>query len=417
MKRLFFSLYFVVVLALMIIGWSSDKVWQLIQSSSDVDAVRIVGLSKAIRLIEHLENPTQRQLLSDTIDAPVNLIGMTDIAWLEEQLAQLAAGEPIMTYDEQDRLLIYMMMIASDNRLIQIGPIELGQHDGDKQRLLIFLSYLLLAVVIGLWSRPLWRDLRVLQQATEKFGQGQWHQLPKVSKNSVIAPVVETFNTMSGRISRLVEEQKELTNAVSHELRTPLSRLKFSLALSPPGDTDNAAGMRDDINELEALVDEMLSYSRLESGARSLVLAQVNVNELLVNLLEKLGHNSDKNLELAITPNVVWSCDGHFIERALQNLITNAIRYANQTVLVTVKTNNHSILLTIEDDGCGIDKKDQSQVFKPFVRLDKSRARENGGFGLGLAIVKRIVDWHKGKVSVSRSSLGGAKFMMELPLL
>ncbi|MCJ8269830.1 MAG: ATP-binding protein [Psychrosphaera sp.] len=417
MKRLFFSLYFVVVLALVIIGWSSDKVWQLIQSSSDVDAVRIVGLSKAIRLIEHLDNPTQRQLLSDTIDAPVHLIGVTDIAWLDEQLVQLAAGESIMTYDEQDRLLIYMMMIASDKQLIQIGPIALGQHDGDKQRLLIFLSYLLLAVVIGLWSRPLWRDLRVLQQATEKFGQGQWHQVPKVSKNSVIAPVVETFNTMSGRISRLVEEQKELTNPESHELRTPLSRLKFSLALSPPDDTDNAAGMRDDINELEALVDEMLSYSRLESGARSLVLAQVNVNELLDNLLEKLGHNAGKNLELAITPNVVWSCDGHFIERALQNLITNAIRYANQTVLVTVKTNNHSILLTIEDDGSGIDEKDRSQVFKPFVRLDKSRARENGGFGLGLAIVKRIVDWHKGEVSVSGSSLGGAKFMIELPLL
>jgi two-component system OmpR family sensor kinase len=417
-KRLFFSLYFVVVLALVMIGWSSDQVWRLVQSTSDQEVEQIARLSKSMRLIDNLEQPAQLKQLAALVNAPVSIITLSDIAWLDEQQVQLQSGEPVLTYDAQDRLIIYLMKqvkepVRYSSSIIQIGPIAFIQHDTDKQRLLIILSYLLLAVVIGLWSRPLWRDLRVLQQATESFGQGQWQQGPKVSKNSVIAPVVETFKTMSGRITRLVEEQKELTNAVSHELRTPLARLKFSLALLEQEDS----GMRDDINELEALVDEMLSYSRLESGSRSLVLAKVNINELLENLLEKLGQNSDKKLDLAITHNVIWVCDGHFVERALQNLITNAIRFATHSVMVSVKADNESITFIVEDDGCGISEADHAQVFKPFVRLDKSRARDNCGFGLGLAIVKRIVDWHEGECEVGTSTLGGARFSIVLPVV
>ena len=118
--------------------------------------------------------------------------------------------------------------------------------------------------------------------------------------------------------------------------------------------------MRKDINELEALVDEMLSYSRLESAAGELVLEQVSINQLLENLLEKLTLNTDKTLNLQIAPQVLWLCDGHFLERALQNLITNAIRYAKQTVVVSVviieaqgAEGKQSLRICVEDDGCG----------------------------------------------------------------
>ena len=73
--------------------------------------------------------------------------------------------------------------------------------------------------------------------------------------------------------------------------------------------------------------------------------------------------------------------------------------------------------IEVEDDGRGISEKDYQFLFKPFVRLDKSRSREEGGFGLGLAIVKRIVDWHKGDCSIGRSTMGGAKMSIHLPYL
>lgn len=416
MKRLFLSLYLVVVMALAFIGWSSEQLWRLVQSNSDHEIAQLATLSKAIRMVDGLSNGTQRQELARQLSIDVNLRALSDIAWLGEQLQQLRRGEPVLVYDVNDALLIYIMLkpaeaVEDKSAIVELGPIALVQRDNNKRRLLLLFSYLLLALVIALWSRPLWRDLKILQKATENFGKGDFTETPKVSKNSVIAPVVETFKTMSGRISRLVEEQKELTNAVSHELRTPLSRLKFSLALQ--GDKDN--GMAQDVKELEALVDEMLSYSRLESTSRSLVLESVNINQLLQNLLEKLGTNCDKTLALKTQSQVDWVCDGHFIERALQNLITNAIRYAEDLVQVGILCDNNTLTFIVEDDGPGIAENEQAQIFKPFVRLDKSRNRDRGGFGLGLAIVKRIVQWHQGQCAVGNSPLGGARFTITIP--
>lgn len=313
--------------------------------------------------------------------------------------------------------------MSSDSQLLQFGPINIEASNNQTARALYFMSYLLLAVAIGLWSRPLWRDLSVLQKATESFGRGQWQQAPKVSANSVIAPVVDTFKEMSARIGRLVIEQKELTNAVSHELRTPLSRLKFSLALFDDKDCTDVhksvvAGMSADVNELEALVDEMLSYSRLESEARQLLLLEVNISELLTNLVEKLSLNCDSHIQLDVPAGLIWICDGHFVERAMQNLITNAIRYGDSSVYIHGMIVDDELHLTVVDDGQGIDTQKANEVFKPFVRLDKSRAKDKGGFGLGLAIVKRIVDWHKGRALLCQSddaSMGGAKFTLVFP--
>lgn len=415
MKRLFFSLYLVVVLALALIGWSSERLWQLLQSTSDNELARIAQLSKAVRLVDDLHLPSKQQKLEEELNVDVAVRAKADIAWPAEQLEILSSGEPVLMFDATDRLLIYLALnpeqgLSDQSLIVELGPIAFLHHDNDKRRLLLLISYMLLALVIALWSRPLWRDLKVLQRATESFGQGQFSDVPEVSKNSVIAPVVDTFKTMSARIARLVEEQKELTNAVSHELRTPLSRLKFSLALQD----DKDSGMAQDVKELEALVDEMLSYSRLESASRELVLEKVNIHQLLQNLLDKLATNSDKQLELVCAEHIQWVCDGHFLERALQNLITNGIRYAKSKVKVTVAVEDSALILSVEDDGPGISEQEQSQIFKPFVRLDKSRTRDEGGFGLGLAIVRRIVQWHRGKVEVGTAQLGGACFVITI---
>lgn len=228
--------------------------------------------------------------------------------------------------------------------------------------------------------------------------------------------MVETFRKISARISRLIEEQKDLSNAISHELRTPLARLKFSLALIDQNDVADLDSMRNDINELENLIDEMLSYSRLESVTDELNLAPVSINQLLENLLERLRVNSSKQLKLEIQKQILWLCDGHYLERAIQNLLTNAIYYARKIVVVSVAIVKNDLVIIVEDDGIGIKAQDQKNTFKPFVRLDKSRVKKNGGFGLGLAIVKRIIDKHLGNCEISSSSLGGAKFTVTLPL-
>ncbi len=108
--------------------------------------------------------------------------------------------------------------------------------------------------------------------------------------------------------------------------------------------------------------------------------------------------------------------DAHYLERAIQNLLVNAKRYAKHQVLLSLKSNDGEVEITVDDDGCGIPPEQHEAILQPFVRLDESRSKGRGGFGLGLAIVSRIVSWHQGQIAIDASPLGGARFSIRLPL-
>jgi len=167
--------------------------------------------------------------------------------------------------------------------------------------------------------------------------------------------------------------------------------------------------------ELERLVDEMLNYGRLESQNDNLHMEDVNISELATHLIDKLTRHHQIKVTRNITENIICRCDGHLIERALQNYVTNALRYAKSQISVTITQTDSQVIFHVEDDGQGIDESQRELVFQAFTRLDKSRNKDNGGFGLGLAIVKRIAQWHQGECSVDSSVLNGAKFSLTIP--
>ena len=103
------------------------------------------------------------------------------------------------------------------------------------------------------------------------------------------------------------------------------------------------------------------------------------------------------------------------LRRVLDNLLTNAGRYATNQVRVSCRELDEHIIITVEDDGPGIPPDDRERIFEPFVRLDASRSRHSGGFGLGLSIAQRIAGWHGGSLRADASPLGGAKLYLELP--
>jgi len=175
-------------------------------------------------------------------------------------------------------------------------------------------------------------------------------------------------------------------------------------------------GISTDLQEMETLIDEMLNYSRIETLEQSHSKSMVNINELLINQVAKQKRSTDKTLTLTVADDLYCLCNGHLLERASQNIITNAIRYAVNLVEIKADIKQGQLVISVSDDGCGIKDKDQQTIFQAFTRLDKSRNKEQGGFGLGLAIVKRIMDWHKGHCTVEKSALGGAKFSLLLKL-
>lgn len=430
MLRFFISLYLAVVFGLLTINWISETLWvylnQQVNSTNSThqetslptqfiptELTHTLALAKALPVLVQADE-NKREQFEEQTGLALSFFYEDDIAWLAEQKALLEQGEPIVTYDQQEQWVIYIKS-KHDKRVYQLGPLITPSNERPYLKYLILvLSYLLLAAFLALWTRPIWADLLQLRNMAEKITLGDLEVTNKVNAGSPTAIVVQTFIDMASQITRLIAEQQQLVNAVSHELRTPLSRLRFSLAMMNNIEPPQLAEINQDVQEMENLIDEMLGYARIESISQSLDKSNVNMSELLFHHVEKQQRATDKTLKLIVDKGLFYHCHGSLIERACQNLITNAVRYAKKQVVICAKIEDKKLVITVSDDGVGIAQKDQDKVFKPFTRIDKSRNKKDGGFGLGLAIVKRIIDLHQGHCEVKRSSLGGCKFVIRI---
>lgn len=287
----------------------------------------------------------------------------------------------------------------------------------------VALSLVLAAVLLLLWALPVWRDLDSLRNATLRMGQGDLSVRARLSHFSGIRYVGESFNQMAERIAALVENQRSLANAVSHELRTPLARLSFEVDMLGQDKFQAKRDqilrdMRTDISELEAMVDELLVYARLERPTEDIVTQQtVDVRDWLGEALAQVAHLADSRgvrchvREDGLPAHV--QLHPRYMSRALLNLVQNAVRYARARIEVSLTAcPAGGYELIVDDDGPGIAPADRERIFEPFVRLDESRDRGTGGAGLGLAIVKRVAASHKGTIEAQQSPLGGARFVL-----
>ncbi|KAA5841351.1 MULTISPECIES: ATP-binding protein [Pseudomonas] len=276
-----------------------------------------------------------------------------------------------------------------------------------------------------LWLRPHWRDLERLKHAAERFGKGHLSERTQISASSNIGSLANVFDTMAGDIENLLNQQRDLLNAVSHELRTPLTRLDFGLALAlsddlPATSRERLQGLVAHIRELDELVLELLSYSRLQIPAQLPEQVEVSLDEFIDSILGSV----DDELE---SPDIVidvllhgslerFSLDPRLTARAIQNLLRNATRYCEKRIQVGVHVSERGCEIWVDDDGIGIPDDERERVFEPFYRLDRSRDRATGGFGLGLAISRRALEAQGGTLTVEASPLGGARFRLWLPM-
>ncbi|VVM57500.1 ATP-binding protein [Pseudomonas fluorescens] len=290
------------------------------------------------------------------------------------------------------------------------------------------INVLIGATMLGcllLWLRPHWRDLERLKGTAERFGKGQLSERTQISASSNIGSLANVFDTMAGDIENLLNQQRDLLNAVSHELRTPLTRLDFGLALAlsddlPAASRERLQGLVAHIRELDELVLELLSYSRLQNPARLPEQVDVSLDEFIDSILGSV----DEELE---SPDIVidvllqgqlerFSLDPRLTARALQNLLRNAMRYCERRIQIGVQVTSKGCEIWVDDDGIGIPDDERERIFEPFYRLDRSRDRATGGFGLGLAISRRALEAQGGTLTVEASPLGGARFRLWLPM-
>ncbi|MEO8019855.1 MAG: ATP-binding protein [Pseudomonadota bacterium] len=321
--------------------------------------------------------------------------------------------------ENDDGKIYYLWNSPALHGAIRLGPFE-PQHESMIVRFLPVLFYASILLIVGLWLRPLLRDLRVLTTASQKFATDYREPTDTASRTTQLTGLATHLDDMSAKVSQLIQSQKEMTAALSHEMRTPLARVRFAAAVLE-GEVDESLrgqlrAVNADVQQIDDLISDMLDYARLDHPGLRMDCQAVPLAPWLRQVLLS-GPPHAKTVRTIQMDDIdsAWM-EPRLMELALGNLLANALRYARQNVTVTVLRDQELFRLVVEDDGEGIPENDRAAVFRAFTRLDNSRNRDTGGFGLGLAIVARIAALHRGRVTAEASAnLGGAKLALEWP--
>ncbi|MGI2067125.1 ATP-binding protein [Shewanella sp. MF08487] len=403
MKRLFISLYLLLSLSVLGIGWTLDSLWQKNVDDNNALDAPLVALAQ---LLAELPADTRQRYL-EAIPAnpvmPLQLLNADQVALLDNQALSTSK---VFTTTNNNSLLQF---IRVGDQVLMAGPLDIDPRANLRSLFTLFF-YLSLALVALIWVGPLSRDLSILRKATKEFGEAKWDTRITLSNRSQVKPLANTFNEMARHISALIENQKHLSNAVSHEIRTPLARLKFALALipmycEPDSDAQKRQKFLDemqlDIKEIEDLLQELLTYASLESQREGIQLDEYDLIQLINQIIKRLESLSPIPIVLKATiDKLPLLGEPALIERTLQNLLTNAQRFARTAIIIEVKQTQHRVSLSVSNDGEPIPAVDLPKVFEPFYR-SQSVQNGNKGHGLGLAIIKRIMQRHQGNVSVT----------------
>ena len=251
------------------------------------------------------------------------------------------------------------------------------------------------------------RPITNLARAAERFGKGEIIEEFKPSGALEIRQAGHEFDKMRKRILRHLNQRTEMLSGISHDLRTPLTRMKLQIAFIK--DKDLAKKLTEDINEMEKMLNEYLQFTSSSYMEKD---EAFNLSELIEDVINKYANN---NILQDLVPRVYYSGRKNLINRCLNNIIDNALKYANK-VEIKLNKKNTNLFIIIDDDGPGIPNKEHENVFKPFYKIDKGRADSKSSVGLGLSIASDIVRSHGGNIMLEKSKMNGLRVKIFLPV-
>ena len=270
------------------------------------------------------------------------------------------------------------------------------------------------------------RPIVELQKACKKFAMGDFSQ--KIKKDTLgrydeLGDLASDFNFMAEKIEADINSRKRLFNDISHELRSPLARMQVAVELLQLKVHDNEKSLVDrmgkDIERMNALISELLQFSKLENkeiGSND----EIDLSNSLKNVCEdaefecKLNH---KGVKLNIKQNSIIKGNVDLIERAVENVVRNGLRFTpeNTVVEVTLDRIENNAVITVEDFGPGVSEKEIEKIFAPFYCCSLERNPQKCGIGLGLSIAQRAIQLHNGNITASNRPSGGFKVSINLP--
>lgn len=276
-----------------------------------------------------------------------------------------------------------------------------------------------------IYSRDMVRPIEAVTRAAEALRRGDRSARTGMAGGDPVSDLGATFDQMADAVEAERQFEQQLTADVAHELRTPLQAIQATVEAMQDGvlptDEERLALIHDETVRLGRLAGSILELSRLENGSAPFMMAEIDLAvpvavavESTRALMESTGHEFSESVE----PGLIVRGDGDRITQAVGNLLANAARYTPEggTVRLRLLRDASDAVVEVADSGIGVAEEDRAHVFTRFWRADPARSRASGGLGIGLAVVREIAERHGGGVSVHSSDLGGASFVIRLPL-
>jgi len=429
MRNLTASLLLMVIIATIGLGWLFDRIYEQYNSTEqvqDANAVAIVeklGLSLANSLNKMTGDNRQQfvQQWQDEIYA-LSIIDSKSLTLPLPLFNKVKQGTPVLLATNRHLTFHYYITSGEQLLLLKSPLLTLTADKKSQNYFFTLLFYVALVLLILLWIYPLIKQLMALRAAAKSFGEGKLKQRITLSSLSYIRDIEVEFNQMAQRIEDLIGDVKLLSSAVSHDLRTPLARIRFGIDTLQEEDDPKLRRqfeekISDNVDEMTSLVETLLSYARLDQTMLEMNKSHCDFLALVENCLRT---KTTDNMHITlIKPDDEYHvyADGAYLSILVNNLLENALNYGNNQVNIQLKSQGHTVVFIVEDDGEGVNSTIKMDILKPFVR-GKHQQNLVKGHGIGLAIVKRIIDWHKGCIDIGDSeTLGGAKFTVTLPVL
>jgi signal transduction histidine kinase len=412
MRRLYQKIYFTILASLVAVVAVAGAMWRL--SADYTPAAQ--GFEMVGELVEAALPPADapRAVQEKAIG---DLAGRfdTDLALFDDSLDVIAAaGRPVRPPHGEANGVSYgpggpqFSLRLPDGRWLAMRT-SAGPHHHPALGLIIFLGTI--ALVVGACAYPVVRGLtgRIerLEKGVETLGAGNLAARVKIEGKDEVARLAASFNRAAEHIEELVRAHRMLLANASHELRTPLARIRMGLELlGTDQDPARKVALKEDIAELDSLVEEILLASRLD--ATGTLAASEDIDLLALAAEEGARY---ENLSVEGEPLMIKG-DPRLIRRLIRNLLDNAKRHGRPPVSVEVRRREHQAMLEVIDAGEGIPEGEREEVFAPFHRIGDDAK----GAGLGLSLVRRIAHLHGGEARIAPRPGRPSCFRVTFPL-
>ncbi|MGG2142232.1 two-component system sensor histidine kinase RstB [Symbiopectobacterium sp. RP] len=423
MKKLFVQFFLLLFASLVVMTLLVGLVYKMTaeragrQSMDDLMKSSLYLIRNGLRTIPPREWHKTINEMDLNLSFTLNIEPLSKYRLSPKAQQRLNQGEIIAIEDQYT----FIQRIPRSHYVLSVGsiPYLFFLHEMQLWDLLfVMLIGLSMALPVFLWMRPHWQAMLKLENAAQRLGEGHLEERLHYDNTSSMVRLGIAFNQMADNLNQLIVSKKRLIDNIAHELRTPLVRLRYRLAMSDNLSEDEQTALNRDIGQLEALIDELLTYARLDRPQVSLHLTQIDVTAWLQNKIDEWRMlHADKVFELSMLPVTdIGYLDMRLMERVLDNLVNNALRFCHSRITVSVSRDGPMACLQVDDDGPGIAQEDRETVFEPFIRLEAGLENSSGGCGLGLAIVYAIVQAYDGTIVVESNEWCGARFRFSWPI-